>query len=105
MAALVFEFADRFFECGLQFADLAEQQLRKTQQNGRVYAAFLEVFDDLVNVGGEIFVFRCANYEIALSVDAEIIRTPILDAICLDCLLCDCAQLTLLRPPQQPFRC
>ena len=86
MSALVFEFLDGFFESGLQLADLAEEQLRETKQNRRVDAAFAEVVDDLLYIGGEILVFRSADNEIALAVDAEIIGTPILDAVGLDCL-------------------
>ena len=93
MTALVFELANGFLECGLQLADLAYDKLWKAQEDRCVNAAFAEVVDDLLDIGGEIFVFGSPDNEIAFAVNAEIAGTPILNAVGFDYLLDRCAQL------------
>ena len=95
VSALVFKFFDRFSECGLQFADLAEDQLRKPEQDRRVDAALLKVVNDLLDIGRKVVVLRSPNDQITLSIDGEIICSPISDAIGFGCLINYCAQIRI----------
>ncbi len=86
MAALVLKLFDRFLESRLQFPDLSKQQLGESKQDRCIDAAFSQVVNDLFDIGRVIVVFGGTDDEIALSVDAEIIGAPILDAVCFACL-------------------
>ena len=96
MATLVLKFLYRFAESCLQLADLAKDELRETQQNRRIDASFAEIVDDLFNVGCQILVFGGVDNEIAFSVDAKIIGSPIVDPVSFDALIYYCAQFVSL---------
>ena len=56
---------------------------------------FLQIVDDLFYIGSEIFIFGSPDDEVALSVYAKIIGSPIIDAVGFDCLIDYCAQFML----------
>src|SRR5262245_32944279 len=94
MATLVLELANRLLKGGLEFADLAEEQLREPKKDGSCYTAFREVVNDLFNVGNQVVVFGSADYKMPFSVDTEIIRSPIFYSVSFAGLLNDSAQIS-----------
>jgi len=87
----------------MKFPDLTKQQLGKSQQYGGVHAPFLQVLDDLKYVSRQTFAIGSADDKVTLSIYAEIIGTPILDAVRFDRFLCNCAQLTILQSSTLPM--
>lgn len=86
MAAVVLKFFDGFLKSRLEFSDLAKQKLGEPKKYWSIDAAFPQVVDDLFDIGGVVIVFRGADDEITLSVDAEIVGSPISDPVCFACL-------------------
>ena len=92
MPAVVFEFLYRFPECGLKFANLAENKLWKSKQYGSIYSALSQIVDNFFNVGRQGVVFGSMNDKVTPSIDTEIICPPIVNSVCFDGSLDDCAQ-------------
>src|SRR5258706_1601243 len=96
MAALIFKFLYGFAKSSLEFTYLAEDQLGKTQKDRCVDTTFAQIVDDLLNVSRQVLIFRRMHDEIAFSVDAKIIGSPIIDSVSFDALIYYCGQFVPL---------
>ena len=92
MPAIVTELAHRLLKSGLQLAYLAEDELRKAEQDGGIDTAFAKVVYDLLHVCREVLILKSPDYKIPFFIDTKVISTPIVDAVGLDALFDRCAQ-------------
>ena len=54
----------------------------KRRRIGVFTPRFRQIVDDLLDVGGKIFVFGRADDQITLTIDTEITCAPIFDSVC-----------------------
>src|SRR5437879_3142987 len=81
----------------MKLADLPKKQLGESKQDGGIDAAFRQVVNDLFDVSRQTFIFGGPHNEVSFTVNSEIIRSPIFDAVDFAGLLDDSAQCAVLR--------
>ena len=72
---------DGFGTSRMQKPDLGVQNISQTEQNGHIHAAFLDPVHDLHQADRRPILAERGDGQFAFSVDVEIIRTPVADAV------------------------
>src|SRR5690606_40098292 len=82
--ALVIELADRLFESGLKFTDLAEKQLREPKQDRGVDVSLSQVVNNFFDVRGQVVVLGSFYDQVTFAVHPKITGAPVFYAVGLD---------------------
>src|SRR5439155_10839248 len=93
----MFEFANRFAESALEFADLRRHQLRKAQQQRGGNTAARQVLNDFLQVGGSWISFGRAHDEVAFAIYVKVPSSPVFDPVGFDYLFDRGGQLGVSR--------